>query len=529
MNAMAGIGVARAWEDMSEAEKLAVQPPNIRTQVLDGISDQALADLQYDWRFWGRPKQFAPLGDWATWMLRAGRGFGKTRSGSGWVHERAMEEPGRWIALIGKDPSDVRDYMIEGPGGFLDKANKNIHPKDRPNYEPSKRRLTWPNGSWATIYSSEEPEQLRGYSGDTAWIDELGKFKNPKLVWDNLQFGMREASSSDRPRRLITTTPKPLEIFRIIEKLKGTVVTTGSSYENRGNLDPTWFDETILAYEGTQFGRQEIHAELLDPEEAGIVKRSNFQLWPANKPLPAFEAIAFSLDTSLTEDTRDRKTQENDPTAGQIWCLFKYRGKPQLMVIDVWDAYLGFPELIERIKAELKVARGAVEDEPMYGTVIKPSWDTLPKHGRFIDLTIIEDKGSGISARQTLAREGIITYPYNPGRASKLTRLHLVSHVFSHGMVWLVESDKRPGQAMKWYEPMVAQLCTFTGEGSIEHDDHVDAATQAVRYFLDRHLISVSEAMKDIDPHVRNIPAAMPEDARRPWSSPMIKQSVYGA
>lgn len=182
-----------------------------------------------------------------------------TRSGSGWVHERALDYAGRWVALIARTPADARDYMIEGPGGFL----KNITRAERPNYEPSKRRLTWPNGSWATIYSDQEPDQLRGFSGDTAWLDEFAKFKHPLECWDNLEFGMRE-SSNDRPRRLITTTPRPLKMLRQLASLSTTRLVTGSSHENRANLDPIWFKETIQRYEGTRLGRQEIYAEILD-------------------------------------------------------------------------------------------------------------------------------------------------------------------------------------------------------------------------------------------------------------------------
>jgi phage terminase large subunit-like protein len=166
--------------------------------------------------------------------------------------------PGRWIALVARTPADARDYAIEGPGGIL----RNVHPRERPLYEPSKRRITWPNRSWATVYSDEEPDQLRGFSGDTAWVDEFAKFVNAEDTWHCLQFGMRERSS-DRPRILITTTPRPISLLMQIEKLPSTVVVTGSSYENARNLDPRWFDDVLSRYEGTRLGRQEIMAEIL--------------------------------------------------------------------------------------------------------------------------------------------------------------------------------------------------------------------------------------------------------------------------
>ena len=170
-----------------------------------------------------------------------------------------MAYPGRWIALVAKTPADARDYMIDGPGGFI----RNIPPWERPKFRASMRRLQWPNGSWATIFSDELPDQLRGYSGDTAWLDEFAKFKHPEECWDNLQFGMREASD-DRPRRLITTTPRPIKILKKLKELPGTRTVIGTSHENRANLDPEWYQETVLEYANTRLGRQEVWAEILE-------------------------------------------------------------------------------------------------------------------------------------------------------------------------------------------------------------------------------------------------------------------------
>jgi hypothetical protein len=233
--------------------------------VIQELTEAELEALEHDWEFWARPKQLPPPGDWLTWLLQTGRGFGKTRSGGGWVHKRAMQVAGRWCALIAKTPADARDIMIEGPAGIL----RNVPPGEVPLYEPSKRRLTWSNGSWGTVYSAEDPDQLRGFSGDTAWLDEFGKYPNPREVWDNLQFGMREVST-DQPRVCITTTPRPLPILEEIENKPSTVTVSGSSYENRANLAPTWFATTIAAYEGTRLGRQEIHGERLDDVEGRV-------------------------------------------------------------------------------------------------------------------------------------------------------------------------------------------------------------------------------------------------------------------
>jgi phage terminase large subunit-like protein len=300
--------VDRPTDNLSPVELLVARgiteiPPEM-------MSDEEVAALQYDWRgFWARPKQLAPADrDWMTWVINAGRGFGKTRTGAGWVQERAEAHPGRWIALIARTPADARDYMIEGPGGIL----KHAAPTARPQYQPSNRRLIWPNGSWATIYSDEEPDQLRGFSGDTSWSDEFAKFKNPQDTWDNLQFGMREASGPDHPRNLITTTPRPIKVLKAIMADPMTVVTHGSSYENRSNLDPTWFKNTISKYEGTRFGRQEIHAEVLSDVPGALwtlAQLDELRVRDA-KELPDMQRVVIGVDPSASEPTDDESLAE---------------------------------------------------------------------------------------------------------------------------------------------------------------------------------------------------------------------------
>ena len=290
-----------ARDNLSIAEKLAKLNPKDRERVILDLTDEQREDALGNWRFWARPKQLPPEGDWSTWYLRMGRGGGKTRAGSGWVTERAMEEP-RWIALIARSMADARDVMIEGPSGLI----RNSPKEWKPNYEPSKRRITWPNGSWATIYSDEEPEQLRGFSGDTAWVDELGKYRHPREVWDNLQFGMRECSR-DRPRTLISTTPRPEKILREIENKQSTIVVVGSSYENKANLDPTWFRETIEAYEGTRFGRQEIHAEVLEDVPGALWTRRNLDENRV-KDTPGMARVVVGVDPAITSGLSSNDT-----------------------------------------------------------------------------------------------------------------------------------------------------------------------------------------------------------------------------
>jgi phage terminase large subunit-like protein len=224
--------------------------------------------LEDSWASQARPEQLPPPGDWTTWLILAGRGFGKTRTGAEWVRALAEAATVSRIALVAATAADVRDVMVEGESGIL-----SICPNwFRPNYEPSKRRLTWPNGVMATMFSSEEPDRLRGPQQGAAWADELAAWRNLEETWSMLQFGMRLGRL---PRTTITTTPKPLKILKELIKIDdGSVaITRGSTYDNRANLAPAFFSQIVKQYEGTRLGRQELNAELLDDVQGALWNR----------------------------------------------------------------------------------------------------------------------------------------------------------------------------------------------------------------------------------------------------------------
>jgi predicted phage terminase large subunit-like protein len=266
-------------------------------------------------------------------------------------------------------------------------------------------------------------------------------------------------------------------------------VTRASTYANLHNLAPT-FQDQILRYEGTTIGRQEIHAEVINPEEMGVIKRSQIKLWPNDKPLPELEFIVMSLDTAFTEETGSTVRGDPDYSACAVWGVFS-RGKDRrdIILLDCWQDRLGFPDLIRRVKTEFKA-----EYAPREKALMKPMFGPahMENSGRKPDLLLIEDKGSGISLRQTLGREGIMSAPYNPGRARKLDRLHAISPLFAAGRIWMPESTKMPGTPISWSQQLVEQLCTFSGEGSIPHDDMMDAGVQGLRYIADRDMIRVT-------------------------------------
>ncbi len=220
------------------------------------------------WETVARPEQLPPGGDWLLWLYMAGRGAGKTRAAAEWSHGLALAVPGCRIALVGRTPADVRDVMIEGDSGILTIARD-----DRPVYQPTKRRLTWPNGSTAHTYSAEVPAQLRGPQHHYAWCDEPAAWTDARkgdvldTAWNNLMLGLRLGQS---PRCVATTTPKPVALIRTVLARPSTVVTRGSTYDNLDNLAPSFREEVLAAYEGTRIGRQELLGELLEDVEGAL-------------------------------------------------------------------------------------------------------------------------------------------------------------------------------------------------------------------------------------------------------------------
>jgi phage terminase large subunit-like protein len=221
------------------------------------------------WRAQARPSQLPPDGDWLGWIVCAGRGFGKTRCGAEWVTENVMNGTAGRVALCAPTAADSRDVMIEGPSGLLAVAPSWF----RPEYEPSKRKVTWPNNAVAYSFSSEEPDRLRGPQFDLAYCDELAAWNEPQLAWDMLQFGLRLGT---RPRWLITTTPRPIKLLKTLIARVGddVVLTTGSTFENSANLAPSFLQALRDRYEGTRLGRQEINAELLEDVPGALWQRS---------------------------------------------------------------------------------------------------------------------------------------------------------------------------------------------------------------------------------------------------------------
>ena len=224
-------------------------------QLYQALSPAERQYLPYLWELWARPSQMPPSGNWITWLFLAGRGAGKTRSSAEFVRDRVTSGKSKRVALLGRTPSDARDVMVEGESGIL--AVFPMH--EKPEYEPSKRRITFHNGAVATTFSSETPEQLRGPQFDLAWVDELAAFDSDE-AYLNLQLALRLGQD---PRQVISTTPRPVPVLRELIANPNTIITRGTTYDNVANLAPQFVREITQRFEGTPRGRQELYGEML--------------------------------------------------------------------------------------------------------------------------------------------------------------------------------------------------------------------------------------------------------------------------
>lgn len=247
--------------------------------------------LLHDWSVWGRPDQQPPPGAWRTWLILAGRGWGKTRTGAEWVRSIVSTGRARRVALVARTAADVRDVIVEGQSGILAISP----PHERPTWEPSRRRLTWPNGAIATTYSAEEPDQLRGPQHDAAWCDELAAWRYPE-AWDQLQMGLR---LGDDPRVVVTTTPRPTELVRALAASPTTRVTRGRTLDNARNLAPGVVEALTARYGNTRLGRQELDGEILDDAPGALWRLAMFDASRVDTA-PTMRRVVVAIDPAVT-------------------------------------------------------------------------------------------------------------------------------------------------------------------------------------------------------------------------------------
>lgn len=421
---------------------------DIARQARDSEFELARELQRTNWAKIGRPEQQIPPGDWLTWLLLAGRGFGKSRTGAeairAFVCGPTPLTGGRYgrIALIAETSADARDVMVEGPSGLLA-----IHPTAfRPKFEPSKRRLTWPNGASATLFNAIEPDQLRGPQFDLAWADELAKWSYADEAWDQLQFGLRLGA---RPRQIVTTTPRPIPIIRKLLAAPDTIPTRGHTLDNRGNLAPSFLTKIMERYQGTRLGRQELAAEVIDDIPGALWTRTMIDQARAAVALPDMARVVVAIDPSGARDAND----EGADSIGIVVAGKGVNGRAYVLADRTckmspagWgrravDAYKDFKA--DRIVAERNYGGAMVQH------VVRT----------------VDDKASYkevVASRGKIARSEPVAALYEQGR---------VSHV-------LIGSDGQPTNLTA----MEDQMCQMTSDGFLGDGspDRVDALVWAL-------------------------------------------------
>lgn len=275
-------------------------PPDERHAAIMAGSEAEADAITYNWSGWARENQLPPPGDWRVWLILAGRGFGKTRTGAEWVRQRIKRHP--FVNIIGATADDARDVMVQGESGILACCPND----ERPVYRKSERTLLWPNGAQTLIFTADEPERLRGKQHTDLWMDELAAWRRPE-AYDQAMFGLR---LGDEPQAVVTTTPRPSPLIRRLVNDATTHVTRGSTYDNIVNLAPQFVEQIVKRYEGTRLGRQELNAELLLDVPGALW---NLAMFDERRAAPDLKRIVVAIDPAAS-------TNEDSDETGIIVC-----------------------------------------------------------------------------------------------------------------------------------------------------------------------------------------------------------------
>lgn len=324
------------------------QTAAVRMELINSLTTEEKQLLFYDWRFWARSEQLQPSVDYLVWLIEAGRGWGKTRTGAETIKQWALDEPGGRFALVAETFGDGRDVMVEGESGMLSV----LPPSLLRGYSASSAwnrsmgELYLANGSRFDIYSAEKPEQLRGPQHHGAWADEVAKWPDAKLgvvdetTWSNLMLGLRLGR---RPRCVVTTTPKPVKLLRGdrhrpgIRTQAGTVRTKGTTYDNLENLAPAFKQRILQLYEGTRLGRQELLAEDLEDVDGALWTHALIES-ARIKSAPVLLRVVVGVDPAVS--SKEGSDETGIVAAGAAYC--SCLGKPELhgfVLEDLSDRY----------------------------------------------------------------------------------------------------------------------------------------------------------------------------------------------
>ncbi len=413
---------------------------------LDELSEGALLALPFIFDFWALPHQLPPEGEWKTWVILGGRGAGKTRAGAEWVRAeiegaRPLDHGrSRRVALVGETIEQAVTVMVEGESGILACSP----PDRRPLWDATRKRLLWPNGAEARVYSAHDPERLRGPQFDAAWVDELAKWKRSEEAWDMLQFALR---LGENPRQVVTTTPRGVGVLKSILARESTVVTHAPTEANAANLAGSFLAEVRARYEGTRLGRQELDGVLLEDVEGALWTLAMLEACRVDKA-PALDRVVVAVDPPVTGHAASDE-------CGILVVGAETQGSPR-----EWRAVV-------------------LEDASVTGASpqvwAEAALDAMRRHGAD---RMVAEVNQGGDLVETLVRNIDPLVPYRGVRASKgkAARAEPVAALYEQGRVRHVRGLGR----------LEDQMCRMTvrgyeGKGS---PDRVDALVWAVQELL---------------------------------------------
>lgn len=422
------------------ADKLREMPKERVRELLSNLSSKQLEELKHDYFFLARDGQLEPEGDWNTWLMNCGRGYGKTFTGVQWCREQVKRGLKRGGAIASTN-SDIERVMVKGESGFLnlcwkgDKTYKG-EPMGFPEWSPTKRTLTWENGAKIEFYSSQEPERLRGPQFSFLWADEIAAWTYDEETWSMAQFCLRLGS---HPRSIVTTTPKPTKIVRQLIKDPKVYMTTGSTFENSANLAGTYLQAVKDQYEGTRLGRQELYAEVLEEADGALWTLDILDKCKVyRRDVPELRRIAVSIDPAVTAN------KESDETGivvggvdvnGHAYILgdYTFKGSPQQWAARAVELY----------------------------------------HQYEADVIVAEVNQGGDMVKTTIFGEDP-TVPFKAVRASrgKYARAEPISALYERGFIHHVKDTEDEGASL---EKLETQMTTWDPLGSIGSPDRIDS------------------------------------------------------
>ncbi|MDR1391159.1 MAG: phage terminase large subunit [Holosporales bacterium] len=408
-----------------------------------------------NWSDIARPEQKLPSGKWWLWLLLAGRGFGKTRTGAESLMELVNSGKYKNIAIIGKTINEVRDIMVEGVTGVLSTsvAKKMFHNEEKKiedssilkfKYLRSKNSIIWENGAQAYFIGGDNYEKLRGYQFDLIWIDEFAKYKHPEALWEQVLFTLR---MGDDPKCIMTTTPKPLKILKQLSESSETYLTKGSTFDNKKNLSPIFIETMLKLYNNTRIGKQELEGEILMEKENTVWKKENivYRDIERNK----LSRVVIGVDPAVTSG-------ENSDETGIIVAGVGYDDK--IYILD-----------------------------DLSGKYKPPEWAKIvcrASHDYDAGRIVAETNNGG-----DLVREMLTTiYPYVPFKQThaikgKIARAEPISLLYDSNKVY---------HTREFFE-LEEQMCNLSYDDKMEKSpDRVDALVWALSELKDRETVNLS-------------------------------------